>query len=164
MGDEIFESGYSNSQGFVRLPIPSSETGEVLVTVTKKNHYPYQNSFQIHDPGVSINVGDSPFTIDDDNSGESIGNGNMIANGGETLELFVSAKNYGSEDAVNVTGYISTSSSYVSIDSTGSVSDFGNVAVGETVEGSTPFIVTLAEGLQDGADPVSYTHLRAHET
>jgi len=152
MDDEIFESGYSNSQGFVRLPIPSSETGEVLVTVTKKNHYPYLNSFQIHDPGVSINVGDSPFTIDDDNSGESIGNGNMIANGGETLELFVSAKNYGSEDAVNVTGYISTSSSYVSIDSTGSVSDFGNVAVGETVEGSTPFIVALAEGLQDGAD------------
>jgi len=152
MGDEIFESAYTNSQGFVRLPIPSSETGEVLVTVTKKNHYPYQNSFQIHDPGVSINVGDSPFTIDDDNSGESIGNGNMIANGGETLELFVSAKNYGSEDAVNVNGYISTSSSYVSIDSTGSVSDFGNVAVGETVEGSTPFIVTLADGLQDGAD------------
>ena len=72
MGDEIFESAYTNSQGFVRLPIPSSETGEVLVTVTKKNHYPYQNSFQIHDPGVSINVGDSLLTIDDDNSGESL--------------------------------------------------------------------------------------------
>ena len=152
MGDEIFESAYTNSQGFVRLPILSSGTGEVLVTVTKKNHYPYQNSFQIHDPGVSMNVGDSPFTIDDDNSGESIGNGNMIANGGETIELFVSAKNYGSEDAANVNGYISTSSSYVSIDSASSVSDFGNVAVGETVEGSTPFIVTLADGLQDGAD------------
>ena len=47
MDDEIFESGYTNANGFIRLPIPSSQTGVALVTVTKKNHYPYQSSFQI---------------------------------------------------------------------------------------------------------------------
>ena len=52
----ILESGYSDSNGHVRLIIPSYEEGEVLVTATKKNHYPYQSSFQIYNPGASVNV------------------------------------------------------------------------------------------------------------
>ena len=116
MDEEIFESGYTDAQGFVRLPITSTETDEVLITVTKKNHYPYQSSFQIHDPGVAIGVAPSPYTIDDDDSGLSNGNGDLIANGGETLEIFVSAKNYGSEDATNVIGYMTSTSGNVSID------------------------------------------------
>ena len=145
MDDEVFESGYTNSSGFVRLPISSSETGEVLVTVTKKNHYPYQSSFEIHDPGVSINVSESGFTIDDSN-----GNGDMLVNGGETFELYLTATNYGSEDAVNVSGVISSQSSSVTIE-TGTV-NFGDMPSGDSMTGAEPFIVTLEEGLQDGAD------------
>jgi hypothetical protein len=52
----ILESGYSDSNGSIRLMIPVIEEGEVLVTVTKKNHYPYQSSFQIYNPGASVNV------------------------------------------------------------------------------------------------------------
>ena len=152
MDDEIFESGYTDDQGFVRLPITSTETGEVLVTVTKKNHYPYQSSFQIHDPGVAIGVAPSPYTIDDDGSGLSNGNGDLIANGGETLEIFVSAKNYGSEDATNVIGYMSSTSGNVSIDTTANMVEFGDIASGETSNGSVPFVVVLNDGLHDGAD------------
>jgi len=152
MGDEIFESGHTNSQGFIRLPITSVETGEVLVTVTKKNHYPYQNSFQINDPGVAIGVAESPYTIDDDDSGDSNGNSNFIANGGETLEIYVTAKNYGSEDATNVMGHLMSSNANVVIDSIGNISEFGDIASGETASGSVPFVVTLSEGLPDGTD------------
>ena len=35
MDGEIFESKYTDGQGYVRLPITSYQTGEVLVTVTK---------------------------------------------------------------------------------------------------------------------------------
>ena len=45
MDGEIFESKYTDSQGYARLPITSYQTGEVLVTVTKKNHYPYPKFF-----------------------------------------------------------------------------------------------------------------------
>ena len=145
MDDEVFESGYTNSSGFVRLPIASSETGEVLVTVTKKNHYPYQSSFQINDPGVSINIAESGFIIDDSN-----GNGDMLANGGETFELYLTAKNYGSEDAVNVFGVISSQSSSVTIET--STVTFGDMLSGDSLTGTEPFVITLEEGLQDGAD------------
>ena len=96
MNDEIFESGYTNNQGFVRLPVTSTQTGDVLVTVTKRNHYPYQSSFQIYDPGVSINLSETTLNIIDDNTGESVGNGDGIANGGETIEIYISASNFGS--------------------------------------------------------------------
>ena len=152
MGDEIFESGYTDSEGSVRLPITSSQAGEVLVTVTKKNHYPYQNSFEIYDPGVSINLAESGYTIDDDGTGGSNGNSDMTANGGETLEIFVTAKNYGSEDALNVNGYISSGSSHVTIDETENMIDFGDLASNETIAGSAPFIITLAEGLAEGVE------------
>ena len=36
MDDLIFESGYTNADGFIRLPITTSQTGEVLITVTKQ--------------------------------------------------------------------------------------------------------------------------------
>ena len=61
MDDEIFESRYTNQDGLVRLPINSMETGEVLVTVTKKNHYPYTSSFQLYDSGVAVGPSYTPF-------------------------------------------------------------------------------------------------------
>jgi len=152
MGDEIFESGYTNAEGFVRLPISSVEIGEVLVTVTKKNHYPYQNSFQIYDPGVAIGLDESPYTIDDDNSGSSNGNGNLIANGGETLEIYIAAKNYGSEDATAVIGTLSSSNTNVVIDPSGNQIEFGDVSIGDVINGGAPFIVNLSEGLPHGTD------------
>ncbi len=148
--DEIIESSYSNGNGFVRLPINSIEEGEVLVTVTKKNHYPYQNSFQIYDPGVSINVEESTITIDDDNSGNSSGNGNGIANGGETLELYVSATNFGSNDATGVIGTISSTNN--NIDVVNNTVSYGDIASGNTNGSSTPYLITLTDGMQEGTN------------
>ncbi len=150
MDDEIFESGYTNANGFIRLPIPSSQTGVALVTVTKKNHYPYQSSFQIYDPGVSVNVSESTLTIDDDNFGESLGDGNGTANGGETLEISISATNFGSEDAENVYGVIASESGYVTIQS--ATVNYGAILSGNTVAAPMPYVVTLAEGLPDDAN------------
>ena len=36
----VLESGYSDLNGFVRIDVPIADVGEILVTVTKKNHYP----------------------------------------------------------------------------------------------------------------------------
>ena len=150
MDDEIFESGYTNANGFIRLPIPSSQTGVALVTVTKKNHYPYQSSFQIYDPGVSVNVSESTLIIDDDNFGESVGDGNGTANGGETLEISISATNFGSEDAENVYGVIASESGYVIIRS--ATVNYGAIPSGNTVAAPMSYVVTLADGLPDDAN------------
>jgi len=150
MDDDIFESRWTNSNGFIRLPITTTQTGEVLITVTKKNHYPYQSSFQIYDPGVAVNVEETTLTIDDDNFGESLGNGNGIANGGETLEIFVSATNFGSEDAENIFGTITSGTGNVSIQT--ATINYGAIPAGNTVNASSPFVITLEEGLQEGAN------------
>ena len=150
MGDEIFESGYTNSEGYVRLPITSSEEGEVLVTVTKRNHYPYQSSFQLYDPGVSINLSESAFTVDDDTDGQSNGNNNSLVSGGETIELLVNATNYGSEDAYGITGTIISENDGVIIET--SQVNFGDIANGMTVAAEQPFVFSVVNGLEEGHD------------
>ena len=152
MDDEIFESRYTNQDGLVRLPINSLETGEVLVTVTKKNHYPYTSSFQLYESGVALGLSDTPFTIDDDSEGNSIGNGDLIANGGETIEVSVNLKNFGSEDALGSIGVLSSTNGSVTIDPSTSVVEFGDIAPGESATNFTPFILTLEDGLPDGID------------
>ena len=152
MDGEIFESKYTDNQGFARLPITSSQTGEVLVTVTKKNHYPYQSSFQIYDPGVSVNLAPIPFSIDDDNLDNSSGNGNMTANSGETLEIFINANNYGSENTENVTASLTSNSGYITVDQEWTQISLGPIDAGETVAGNTPFVVSLENGIPDGTE------------
>ena len=152
MDDEIFESRYTNQDGLVRLPINSLETGEVLVTVTKKNNYPYTSSFQLYESGVALGLSDTPFTIDDDSEGNSSGNGDLIANGGETLEVSVNLKNFGSEDALGTIGILSSTNGSVTIDPSTSVVEFGDIAPGESATNFTPFILTLEDGLPDGID------------
>ena len=146
--DDILESGYTNEEGFVRLAVPSVETGEVLVTVTKVNHYPYQSSLQIYDPGVSVNVYSDIILIDDDDSGASSGNSDGIVNSGETVELSVALSNYGSVDAVNILASLLSSNSNVIV--TSSTLSYGNIASEEIVSGSEPFVFTVADGLEDG--------------
>ena len=152
MDGEILESGYTNNQGFVRLPINSTQTGEVLVTVTKKNHYPYQSSFQIYDPGVSVNLSENSYSIIDDNSGSSVGNSNSVVNSGETIELYVSATNYGSEDATGVVGQISSTSNQFSIDPSSNSSSFGDLYSGGSGTSTEPYILLLEDGIEDGTN------------
>jgi hypothetical protein len=63
-----------------------------------------------------INVGaleyDS-YTVDDDNSGNSMGNDDGIVDPGETIELYVTLYNQGSDTAIGVNATISTSDPYV---------------------------------------------------
>ena len=153
MEDEIFETGYTNSEGFIRLPVRSQQTGEVLVTVTKKNHYPYKNSFNIYTPDVSLGFdAQLPYSLDDDQSGNSSGNSDMIANGGETIEIFVAAKNYGSQLSSGVTGVISSTSEFLSIIPSGSIVSFGDIEPGAAITSDEPFIITLDDGLSDHTD------------
>jgi len=146
----IFESAYTNAEGKVRLPVTSTNLGAVLVTVTKRNYYPYQSSFQIYDPGVAVHIAENGITISDDNTGESSGNGDGIANGGEILELYIPAQNYGSQSSSEITGEISSSSGYVSI--INSTVDYGAIGSGNTSSPSMAFVISLADGLPDGAD------------
>ena len=148
--DEILESGYTNDEGKVRLSITSSEDGEVLLTATKQNYYPYQSSFQIYDPGVSVHINQELIIIDDDSDGSSQGNNNGKANGGETIELFAGITNYGSQDAQNIIGLLNSENANVVIQN--NQVSYGHLSAGQSVMGIEPFIISLNNGLAEGTN------------
>jgi hypothetical protein len=75
------------------------------------------------------NVGFFGYSIDDDNSGESIGDGDGIPEAGETIEMYVTLQNTGTGTAHNVTATISTSDAYVTFPYNTS-SSYGDIAPG----------------------------------
>jgi len=79
--DVIFESAFTDANGHVSLPISTTSTGDVDITVVKRNYIPYQGQFQIIDQAVNVNAIEGGYTIDDDSEGSSIGNANGIVNG-----------------------------------------------------------------------------------
>ena len=148
---EVLESEYSNNNGFVRVNVPTTQTGEILVTVTKKNHYPYQSSFQIYDPGPSVNVYSDYITINDSGSGSSSGNGDGIINAGEVIELAIAVSNYGSENAIGIVGSITSENSNVTI--INDSSSYGDVNTGDIVNNtSLPFTFSVTEDVQHGSE------------
>ena len=62
----------------------------------------------------------------------------MTANSGETLEIFINAKNYGSESAENVVATLNSNNGYVSIYQDWSQVNLGAIGSGETVIGGGP--------------------------
>ena len=100
--DIIFESGYTDINGRVTLPVGSTLSGGVNLTVIKRNFIPYQGQFQISEQSVNVNSVEGAFTIDDDMNGASTGNSNALIDGGETIELTIPVYNYGTDDAEGV--------------------------------------------------------------
>ena len=148
---DVLESGYSDNNGFVRIAVPTIQVGEILVTATKKNHYPYKSSFQIYDPGPSVNVYSDYITINDSGSGTSIGNGDGVINAGEVIELVIAVSNYGSEGAAGIAGTLTSENSNVSI-----INDsfyYGELGTGDIINNtSDPFTFSVNDDVHHGAE------------
>lgn len=146
--DAIIESGYSNSNGSIRLIFSSTEEGEVLVTVTKKNHYPYQSSFQIYNPGASVNVVPDNISIFENGTGSSSGNGDGKINSGEIVDVIIPVLNYGNANAVQINGTLSSENENVSI-----INDthyYGDLSIGGMASNdSSPFTLSVNNNVTD---------------
>ncbi len=105
---------WTDENGEVILDLAGASTGAYNVTVTGHNLHPYRGALTINQETVSLAVSD--FTIDDDMSGESSGDGDGVVNPGETIELVVTLANTGSSTtATSVSGTVSTVDPYVNI-------------------------------------------------
>ncbi|MBD3334684.1 MAG: M20/M25/M40 family metallo-hydrolase [Candidatus Eisenbacteria bacterium] len=99
-------------------------------------------------------VPDAPFLVldgilvDDDEDGLSAGNGNGVIDYGETIELYVTLKNVGPQDANGVEGVLQTDDDYtVIIDGQAS---FGMVpGGGGTAVNATPFVFAVGADVPD---------------
>jgi hypothetical protein len=142
--DEIFATGYTDTNGSLTLAIPTDQLGDVTVTVTHHNKIPHLGSFSIGESDYFVNY--SAIDINDDNSGTSSGNGNQQPNPGETIELGIALTNFGSAAVQGVSATLSTTHPMVQI--TDDQEDYGAIAVGATAQSDDDFDLVLDAGLR----------------
>jgi hypothetical protein len=134
-GGETHVVGFTDSLGEVELPVTTATAGDMLLTVTKHDRHPYLATIPV--ASVNVYVGYSASAIDDDSSGESIGNGDGVVNPGETIELPVQVENFGTETATNVTASLSSTDPYITILDGNEV--FGTIPAGGTAWSTDDF-------------------------
>jgi hypothetical protein len=139
--------GETDALGHVNMPLPTSFTGGIKVTVTYPGCYPVSDSLSIVQ--TSIMVGYFSHTVDDDNLGGSSGDGDGIINPGEIVELPLVYKNFGvSTTATSVTTGCTESDPFLTlIDST---ETFPNIAPGQTANSIDDFDLSIAPDCPNG--------------
>ncbi len=143
---ELQVSGYTDPMGRAVLPVSGYTAGTALVTVTKHNHFPHLG--QVTFGSASGYAAYAGCTVDDDGTGGSSGNGNGILNPGETIELPVALRNWGSAALTGVSATLSTTDPFVTI--TDDTETYGTIGPGATVWSAEDFDFTLDPGTPDG--------------
>jgi Zn-dependent metalloprotease len=90
-------------------------------------------------------------TIDDDNIGDSSGNGDGKVDCGETIELTADLMNRGTKKATVVSAELSTSDGYITPAPFSVSSSYPNIPVSETKQNLTSYVFTV-----DGSTPYGY--------
>ena len=93
---EFQMTAQTNANGHVSFTLNSewTEDGEIQLTITGHNLMTYLEEFEVAEVEIFLGAGD--YVVDDDDDGESNGDGDEIANYSETIELSVEIVNYGS--------------------------------------------------------------------
>ncbi len=138
----------------ITMPLNAETAGAAYVTVVGKNMRPYTGTVSVTQDAQY--VGYFSHSIDDDGSGLSDGNGDGVVNPGETIELNVSAKNYGTTIATDVTAdlelyLVDLGPDPIFLDNSSSYDDIPGSVV-ET--GVDDFLITFPDGCRDGAEYV----------
>ncbi|KPK66318.1 hypothetical protein AMJ82_11905 [candidate division TA06 bacterium SM23_40] len=143
---EVFAREYLDASGSATIAFDPGTTGDLLVTATMRNGAPYLGSVSINQAGRF--VGYISHTIDDDNVGGSQGNGDGYVNPGETIEMPMVVRNWGTLSASSVTGYLTCDDELVTI--TDGEESFGTVGPGSTAPSQEDFDFQVSEACPSG--------------
>ncbi|MEO0100168.1 MAG: C25 family cysteine peptidase [candidate division WOR-3 bacterium] len=137
--NEFYTYGYTNENGYVDLNINAQTPGEFSVTVTGHEILPFEGT-------CIARTGNTPYVIylkhiiDDAPPG---GNGDGIVNPGESINLPLWVKNYGSVIGNNVRGKLRTNDPLINI--TDSLKNFGNIPANDSAfTGSNGYKFTVS--------------------
>ncbi len=130
------------SQEIFNFIISPNTPGDLDVTVTAHNYIPYEDTIPVDIVGSHLYV--SGITIDDDTTGSSIGNGDLQADAGETVELSLSLTNSGDTVGYDVYAILSVDtnySNYITINQDSSA--FNNINPSDTLISLDNYIFTI---------------------
>jgi len=144
---ELHSVGLTDDAGQITLPVNITNPGNVKVTVTKQSFHPIVDSLDVIQANVA--VGYLSHSIDDDNNGTSIGDDDGEINPGETVEIPLVFKNYGSTtQATNITVTATTTDEFITIED-GSET-FPDILALATASSDDDLDITVASDCPDG--------------
>ena len=146
---DIHSAAYTDPSGNVMLSYTGASIGDTLwLTATAYNKIPYEGYIVISGSGPYLNY--EAHSVQDDGGYGSSGDGDSIPDAGETIALWTTLRNTGTENALGVSAEISESSIYANI--TDNSSAFGTILSGATDNASDPFVVQIFGNPPDETD------------
>jgi hypothetical protein len=136
----------------ISCPVNAVTAGDAYVTVYAKNFKPYTGVVQV--VPQSTYCGHFSHTIDDDGAGQSSGNGDGVINPGETIELNVGLKNYGTVTATGVQCEVEVLDPKEWVTVTQSLSAYDDIPGSVVEAGIDDYVLSIADGCPDGAEIV----------
>ncbi len=143
----LYQSGtqvklLTDANGDAVLPLAGQFTsGTAVLTVTKRDLYPYSTNVSITSQSLYVDVDGG--TLDDDNSGGSSGNNDGRLNPDETIELILDLTNLGTgSTATSVAATLGSTDPRVTIMQ--DYSTFANIAPGATVGSNSLYVFSVA--------------------
>jgi hypothetical protein len=144
--NDVFTGGFTSQDGSINFDVQPNNAGDLYVTVTSRNYAPHEGVVTYYNSDVA--VGYSAHLIDDDNNGQSSGNGNGIANPTETIELGVDLHNYGQSVTANgVSAVLSSESPFITV--TQNTASYGDIAPGQSASATQPYLIEVASNALD---------------
>jgi hypothetical protein len=144
---EIYESARTGPDGQVTLDIVPENPGDMDVIVSAHNAYQYESIVPVISPAgpYMVYVGSE---IDDDNTGESVGDSQGDVDIGETIELPVMLKNLGDSTGIQVDATLSTTHPLISI--TDNYEQYGDIPSGDSAFCLDDFDFWVSPEVPDG--------------
>jgi hypothetical protein len=112
-GDEDYQVGTTDGAGQATFSFRAETAGAITVVATGRNHARKTGSINVTNGASYVNI--NSIGIDDDNSGGTVGNGNGVIEGGETVDLAFTLKNTGSASTGTVTCTLRSSDPAVTV-------------------------------------------------
>ena len=142
--DSTWVRGTTDAAGCIVLPVSVNTPGSMYLTVTKHNHKPYLFTIPVSTVDCMPMV--STCTVDDDNSGGTHGNNDRAINAGETIDLPVYIRNFGTVlTANNITTTMTSSDPLVTV--VNGSANYANLAPADSALGSQPFRIQIAPAM-----------------
>jgi len=144
MGENVYAKGRTNSSGQLTLYVSPNQVGSMLITVSARNYFPFEDSIRIVSTGRYVSY--LKHLIDD---APPRGNGDGIPNPGEELELPTWVKNWGNLSAQNVIGRFFTRDPQAQ--SSDTLKTFGNIGPQDSAfTGNNGYNLRINTGLGNG--------------
>jgi hypothetical protein len=147
--DGVRAAAYTDASGSASLTLspPPTTPGAMDVTISKHDFYP-------HDGSTTVSLSDSPYivyqshVIDDDTSGDSVGDGDGVADAGEYIELLMTLENIGNQLGTGITATISEADPDVLVSD--SYEEYGSIGVGGSVQCLEDYDIYISGNCPDG--------------